>query len=115
MSLLFEMEDKSKTANMNENTLKDPLLDDFPVLDDQPVLDAEKPYKQSQNIESSSELRKMGPCETFFAIAKSYCAVGILLLPKSFVNGGFVLSPLALFTACFFESMCAARLTSVAH
>ena len=34
MSLLFEMEDKSKTANMNENTLKDPLLDDFPVLDD---------------------------------------------------------------------------------
>ena len=57
----------------------------------------------------------MGPCKTFFAIAKAYCAIGILIMPRSFVNGGYIISPLALFTACFFESLCAARLASVAH
>jgi len=57
----------------------------------------------------------MGTCETFFAVIKAYCAINVLLLPRSFANGGYMLSPLALMVACFFESLCAARLSSVAH
>lgn len=63
----------------------------------------------------SGAIRKMSTCKTFFAVAKAYCAIGILIMPRSFVNGGYLLSPLALFTACFFESLCAARLATVAH
>ena len=57
----------------------------------------------------------MGACETYFAVIKSYCAINVLLLPKAFKNGGFVLSPAAMFVAVFFETLCAVRLSKVAH
>ena len=56
----------------------------------------------------------MGTCKTFFAILKAYCAINVLLLPCSFANGGYILSPCAMVLACFFEGLCAARLTTVA-
>ena len=62
-----------------------------------------------------SQIKKMGPVKTFFAIIKAYCAINVLLLPRAFANGGYLLSPIAMMTACFFEALCAARLTSVAH
>ena len=58
--------------------------------------------------------KKMGPFKTYFAVIKAYCAINVLLLPRSFVNGGFVLSPIALLVAGFFETLCALRLTQVA-
>ena len=61
------------------------------------------------------KLRKMGPVKTFFAVIKAYCAINVLLLPRSFVNGGYLVAPLAMIVACFFESLSAARLASVAH
>ena len=58
---------------------------------------------------------KMGTFGTFFAIIKAYCAINVLLLPRSFANGGYLLSPLAMIFACVFETMCAVRLTTVAQ
>jgi len=60
-------------------------------------------------------MAKMGVCQTFFAILKAYCAINVLLLPKAFKNGGFVLSPLAMLVAVFFETLCAVRLSTVSH
>ena len=59
-------------------------------------------------------IKKMGTFKTFFAGIKAYCAITVLLLPRSFANGGYILSPLAMVCACFFESFCAARLATVA-
>ena len=57
----------------------------------------------------------MGTFTTFFAVLKAYCAINVLLLPRSFVNGGYMLSPLALIFATSFETLCAVRLTTVAQ
>ena len=57
---------------------------------------------------------KMGTLATCFAVMKAYCAINVLLLPCSFANGGYVLSPIAMLVAVSFESLCAARLTTVA-
>ena len=58
-----------------------------------------------------SEIKKMNTTETVFAVVKAYCAINVLLLPRSFANGGYMLSPIAMMVACFFEALCAARLT----
>ena len=39
----------------------------------------------------------------------------MLLLPKAFANGGYLLSPAAVFVAVFFETLCAVRLSIVAR
>lgn len=59
--------------------------------------------------------RKLTKFQTFFAILKAYCAINVLLLPLSFVNGGFILSPIMMIIACFFETLCAIRLSTVAY
>lgn len=46
---------------------------------------------------------------------KAYCAINVLLLPRSFVNGGYILSPVSILVAVFFETLCAVRLAEVAH
>ena len=53
----------------------------------------------------------MNRIQTFFALLKRYCAINVLLTPKSFVNGGFLLSPIALILACFFQTICAIKLS----
>lgn len=58
---------------------------------------------------------KMGPMKTFFAIVKAYCAINVLLLPYSFAQGGYILSPCAMALSLFFEALCAARLCKVAQ
>ena len=57
------------------------------------------------------EVKKMTMFQAYFALLKAYCAINILLLPKSFRNGGYALSPLALMMACLFESTCAIKLS----
>ena len=59
--------------------------------------------------------RNMGSFKTYFALLKAYCAINVLLLPKSFKNGGYILSPCMMATACFFETLCAIRLSNVAN
>jgi len=55
-------------------------------------------------------IKKMTPFQAYFALIKAYCAINILLLPKGFRNGGYVLSPIALIVSCFFETLCAIKL-----
>ena len=57
----------------------------------------------------------MGTLGTCFAVMKAYCAINVLLLPCAFANGGYLLSPIAMVVAVCFESLCAARLTTVAQ
>ena len=54
---------------------------------------------------------KMTSFQAYFALLKAYCAINVLLLPKAFKNGGYLLSPIALFLACFFECTCAIKLS----
>ena len=56
----------------------------------------------------------MSNIRTYFALVKAYMAIGILLTPRSFVNGGYVLSPLALIVATAFECFSSMRLVNVA-
>ena len=70
--------------------------------------------REIEKANTSSNMKKMGTVKTFFAVLKGYCAINVLLLPCSFANGGYLLSPIAMIVACFFEALCAARLTSVA-
>ena len=59
--------------------------------------------------------RNMGTFKTYFALLKAYCAINVLLLPLSFKNGGYILSPIMMVIACFFETLCAIRLSAVAN
>ena len=61
------------------------------------------------------KVKKMGCFETYIAMIKAYCAINVLLLPKAFANGGFILSPTALLVATIFEALCAVRLALVAR
>ena len=56
----------------------------------------------------------MGNLSTFFAIVKAYMAINILLTPRSFVNGGYLLSPFALLIAFLIEGMSSFRMVNVA-
>jgi amino acid permease len=56
----------------------------------------------------------MGTMATLFAVLKAYCSINILLLPRSFVNGGFVLSPIMLVVSCTLECTCAVLVSNIA-
>lgn len=53
---------------------------------------------------------KMNTVQAYFGLIKAYCAINVLLLPKSFKNGGWLLSPISLIVACIFEATCAIKL-----
>jgi len=65
-------------------------------------------------IQTTNKTKKMGTTAAFFAIMKGYCAINVLLLPLSFSKGGYILSSCAMLIALFFESMSAAKLTTIA-
>jgi amino acid permease len=56
----------------------------------------------------------MGTVATFFAVLKGYCAINVLLLPRSFVNGGFILSPAMICVSCTLEATCAVLISNIA-
>jgi amino acid permease len=67
------------------------------------------PIRDGEGYVVKSE--KMTRMQTFFALLKSYCAINVLLTPKSFANGGFLLSPIALTAACILQTICAVKLS----
>lgn len=70
--------------------------------------DAERdPTEIEQEDEGSP---KMNVVQAYFGLIKAYCAINVLLLPKAFKNGGWLLSPIALIIACGFEATCAIKL-----
>ena len=56
---------------------------------------------------------KLSTCETFFALLKGYCAVGIIYAPKAFQNGGFIFSPIVLIISGILSTICAIKLINV--
>jgi len=58
-----------------------------------------------------SSSSKMNKCQAFFALCKCYCAINVLLTPKAFKNGGYLLSPIALMLACSLQTLCAIKLS----
>jgi len=52
----------------------------------------------------------MDTFQTYAAICKGYCAINILILPKQFDNGGWLLSLIAVFVAFFLVLNCALKL-----
>ena len=57
---------------------------------------------------------KMDRCQTFFALCKSYCSINVLLIPKSFHNGGYLLSPIAIVIGGLLQAICAVKLSQCA-
>lgn len=53
---------------------------------------------------------RMGNVQAFFAICKGYCAINILILPKQFENGGWLIGIVAIFVAVVFVLNCALKL-----
>lgn len=60
--------------------------------------------------EPGEEKGKMTPWQAYFAIIKAYCVINILLLPKAFKYGGYLLSPAILLVAAISEGVCAMKL-----
>jgi hypothetical protein len=56
---------------------------------------------------SRSVVQKLGPCNTFVTLIKGFVASAILYLPKSFVNGGWGFSIIALVVSCLVTTHCA--------
>ena len=57
----------------------------------------------------------MGCFSSFFAIIKAYTTLNVFFLPIGFKNGGWLFSAIVLIVACFFETVCAIKLTQSAH
>ena len=62
---------------------------------------------------SKSVVNKLGPCNTFLTLVKGFVASAVLYLPKSFVNGGYGFSILALIVSCVVTIHCAMLLLQV--
>ena len=54
--------------------------------------------------------RKMSAFETYIALIKGYCVLLVLILPKSFANGGFLASGFLLVLSGFFSAASACLL-----
>ena len=77
---------------------------------------SEMTYSNDVTLDNQqAKAKKMPPTQTFFAIVKAYCAINVLLLPMSFGEGGYILAPIAMLIALFFQGLSAAQLTSLAR
>ena len=53
--------------------------------------------------------------QTFAAICKGYCAINVLVLPKQFENGGWLIGLLSINLGCMFVLFCALKLVDCAQ
>lgn len=54
--------------------------------------------------------KKMTAFETYVALIKGYCALMILVLPKSFTHGGYVFSPICLLLSATLQVVAGVKL-----
>ena len=64
-------------------------------------------YSLAEKKETGS---KMSAFETYIAVIKGYCALMILVLPRAFVRGGYLLSPVLLAISGALQAYCALKL-----
>ena len=62
----------------------------------------------------TKRLHKMNDVQIIMAVFKSYCAFNILLLPKMFDNGGWVIGIVGTNVACAVVTMSACKLIQCA-
>ena len=77
--------------------------------DDDPDLMDKTPTTKRRMVDekSKSVVHKLGPCSTFLTLLKGFVASAVLYLPKSFVNGGYGFSIIALLVSCVVTIYCA--------
>ena len=66
--------------------------------------------KKRQIRSETSKVGKVGKLKTFIALIKGYCAIVILIIPKSFINGGYLFSPITLAISAMITTYCALKL-----
>lgn len=59
------------------------------------------------------KVKKLGPLATGFTIFKGFVAMGILYMPKNFVNGGYGFSAITVLAALVLTIYCATLLIEV--
>ena len=57
----------------------------------------------------------MSKIQTFAALCKGYCAINILILPKQFENGGWLVGLISIFAAVAFVLNSALKLVKCGH
>ena len=60
-----------------------------------------------------SEIKKLGPVGTFLTLIKGFVCMGVLYLPKAFINGGWVMTTLMLVLEAIVTCYCAILLIEV--
>jgi hypothetical protein len=66
--------------------------------------------EDDEDIPDDDVAAKLGPFQTYLALIKGYCAIVILLIPKAFLNGGYIFSPLVLLFSALLTGWCAIKL-----
>lgn len=61
----------------------------------------------------TEKIRKMTPKETFVALIKGYTALACLLMPKSFLTGGWAISTAMLLISSVITTICACMLVEI--
>jgi solute carrier family 36 (proton-coupled amino acid transporter) len=82
--------------------------------DDTALMDM-TPVTRRKNVEdkAKSVVNKLGPVATYLTLMKGFVASAVLYLPKSFVNGGWGFSIMALVASCIITTHCAMLLIQV--
>ena len=62
------------------------------------------------SVESTGDEEKMSKLPAFMAVCKGFCAINILILPKQFDNGGWLIGIVSICVAAAFVTMCALKL-----
>jgi hypothetical protein len=65
------------------------------------------------NEQEIKDVKKLGKWATVFTLFKGFVASSILYMPKNFINGGWLLSPLALILSMSMTLYCAKLLIEV--
>ena len=100
---------KRKLVNeLNETVGENTLLDGLGVDDTFPT--QMRLLHSYSFVEKKSSEGKMNAFETYIAVIKGYCALMILVLPRAFVRGGYLLSPLILGISGALQAYCALKL-----
>ena len=55
---------------------------------------------------NAKKSQKLNSWQTFISLIKGYCAIVVLILPKSYQNGGYAVSSLTLVLSCIVSTYC---------
>lgn len=62
---------------------------------------------------SRSSLKKLGPWQTYFTLMKGFVCTGVLYLPSTFKDGGWLFTDLSLILSAFLTAYCGILLLEV--